>query len=1396
MAAAARVPALSRIPLVEIEETAELLRWLAARAVLLGYQRHTFAPDGTASVVAGSGLGLLRTTGPFHSALSTPGVPRTGGPALLVLGTPATRSTVHRPSYLESAVVRTFDADGRVDGEHRFVGLFTEAAARESVLDLPVVRRKVRAVIERSGFPLLSHSGSDLLQILETYPRGELLQADVEDLEQVAMAVLHLQERRQLRLFLRRDADGTLVSCLVYLPRDLYTTQVRLGLEQVLRAELQATSVDHTARVTESVLARLHFVARVEAGGRLRDVEPATLQRQLAEVARSWSEDLSEALLDRLGEQAAHRLQRSHPEVFPDAYRHDFAAADAVDDLLTIDALPATGGLALRLYRPAGADRTGLRFKVCSSTPVSLSAVLPVLQHMAVEVLDSRPYSLHGADPAWIYDFGLRVTGALPDDTVGLDELFQQAFAAVWAGEAEDDGFNALVLRAGLSWQRAGVLRTYARYLRQAGWTYSQDYVERCLATHVAVARLLVRLFDAQFAPDITPEHNREAYAKDLTAEIERAVELVAVLDEDRILRALLRAVRATTRTSFFAAEKPYLALKFNPQLLPDLPQPRPRHEIWVCSPRVEGVHLRFGDVARGGLRWSDRREDFRTEVLGLVKAQSVKNAVIVPVGAKGGFVGKRLPDPADREAYLAEGVASYRTFISGMLDLTDNLIDGQVVPPAGVLRRDGDDTYLVVAADKGTATFSDIANALAVERGFWLGDAFASGGSAGYDHKAMGITARGAWESVARHFRELGVDVQSRDVTVVGIGDMSGDVFGNGMLLSRHLRLVAAFDHRHIFLDPEPDATTSYDERARLFALPRSSWADYSPGLISSGGGVHPRTAKSIPLSPEVRSRLGLPDDTESLTPAALMTAILLAPVDLLWNGAIGTYVKASTEDHIDVGDKANDAVRVDGTQLRCQVVGEGGNLGFTQLGRVEAARAGVRLNTDAIDNSAGVDCSDHEVNIKVLLSQAVQAGELTYEQRNALLVQMTDDVARLVLRDNYEQNILLGNARASARTMVSVHRRYIRALELAGLLDRTLEFLPSGRELEARATAGAGLTSPELAVLAAYEKNTAKTRLLTTGLPDEPWFERELHGYFPARLTERYADRLGAHPLRRQIITTRVVNDLVNHAGITFAFRAGEESGAELEDIVRAYTVAREVFGLRDYWSAVEGLDGRLPTEVQVSLHLGARRLLDRVVRWLLQRRAAETDVEAQIARFGPPLAVLLPLVPDLVQGDERVSLQASLQQRVDQAIPSALAGRASALLHAFPLLHVVELAVRHDEDPAVVAHLHYALMALFGVDALLSRITALPRGDRWPALARAALRDDLYAAAADLTSAVLTSTPLGPVEDRIGEWERRNAQVLLPARVRLAEIAATDTADLATLTVAVRTLRTLHS
>ncbi|MFJ8786487.1 NAD-glutamate dehydrogenase [Streptomyces sp. NPDC102476] len=1406
---------------MEIDEARELLRWLAAdHFTFLGYREYQLRPDDSLAAVPGTGLGILRSD-PHHAGEEghpvSPSFERLPADArakarehkLLVLTKANSRATVHRPSYLDYIGVKKFDADGNVVGERRFLGLFSSAAYTESVRRVPVIRRKVDEVLERAGFSPHSHDGRDLLQILETYPRDELFQTPADELESIATSVLYLQERRRLRLYLRQDEYGRYYSALVYLPRDRYTTGVRLRIIDLLKEELGGISVDFTAWNTESILSRLHFVVRVPQGTELQqlsDSDKERIEARLVEAARSWADGWTEALNAELGEERAAELSRRYGTAFPEGYKADHTPRSAVADLVQLERLGEENDFALSLYEPVGAAPEERRFKIYrKGDAISLSAVLPVLSRLGVEVTDERPYELRCSDRsiAWIYDFGLRMPKSQNGggDYLGDDgrERFQDAFAATWTGKAENDGFNALVLSAGLGWRQAMVLRAYAKYLRQAGSTFSQDYMEDTLRNNVHTTRLLVSLFEARMSPDRQRAGHELVDA--LLEELDAALDQVASLDEDRILRSFLTVIKATLRTNFFqeaAGGKPhdYVSMKFDPQAMPDLPAPRPAFEIWVYSPRVEGVHLRFGKVARGGLRWSDRREDFRTEILGLVKAQMVKNTVIVPVGAKGGFVAKQLPDPAvDRDAWLAEGIASYKMFISALLDITDNMVAGEVVPPADVVRHDEDDTYLVVAADKGTATFSDIANGVAESYNFWLGDAFASGGSAGYDHKGMGITARGAWESVKRHFRELDLDTQSEDFTVVGIGDMSGDVFGNGMLLSEHIRLVAAFDHRHIFIDPKPDAATSYAERRRVFELPRSSWADYNTELISAGGGVFPRTAKSIPVNAHIREALGIEDKVAKMTPADLMKAILKAPVDLLWNGGIGTYVKASTETHADVGDKANDPIRVDGADLRVRVVGEGGNLGLTQLGRIEFALHGGKINTDAIDNSAGVDTSDHEVNIKILLNGLVTEGDMTVKQRNKLLAEMTDEVGRLVLRNNYAQNTAIANALAQSKDMLHAQQRFMRHLVREGHLDRALEFLPTDRQIRERLGAAQGLTSPETAVLLAYTKITVAEELLHTSLPDDPYLHGLLHTYFPAALREKFPEQIDNHPLHREITTTVLVNDTVNTGGTTYLHRLREETGASLEEIVRAQTVARAIFRSGVVWDGVESLDNQVEAAVLTRIRLHSRRLVERGTRWLLNNRPQPLQLAETVEFFGDRVEQVWSQLPKLLRGADLEWYQKIYDELSGAGVPDELATRVAGFSSAFPTLDIVSVADRMGRDPMDVAEVYYDLADRLHITQLMDRIIELPRADRWQSMARASIREDLYAAHSALTADVLavgngTSTP----EQRFKAWEEKNAPILSRARTTLDEIQGSDAFDLANLSVAMRTMRTL--
>ncbi len=1396
------------VPESDLTDAVDLLTWLGNdHFTFLGYREYRLDEvDGeqVLAAVGGTGLGILRADQPHPRSLSSlapEAYEKLLEKRLLIITKANSRATVHRHAYLDYIGFKTFDEQGNVVGEKRFLGLFTAAAYVQSVRDLPVVRRKVQTVLRRSGLSPRSHSGRDLMGILETYPRDELFQISTDELFRTVMGVLRLAGRRQLRLFMRRDAYGRFISCLVYLPRDRFSTRNRLRIQEILLHRLHGVGLDYSTRVTEGQLARIHVTVRTDPTDPPSDVDFEEVQNELAEATRLWEDDFR-VLLDRtLGDEQARYLYDRYADALPQTYKDEHNPHEASKDLAKLELLDETGELAMHLYRRRKND-DDLRFKVFRlGEPMMLSALLPVLHSLGVRVADERPYEIRREDDTvYLYDFGLRP----PADALDMSQVrskVENAFSAVWRGESEVDGLNQLVLRAGLTWRQVVVLRAYAKYLRQAGTVFSQDYMESTFLAYPGIATLLVALFETRFDPRIQLAGSaRVQHAEHLVEAITEQLDEVASLDQDRILRGFLTLIMATLRTSFFqrattGRPKQYVAFKLDPQQIPVLPKPRPHFEIFVYSPRFEGVHLRFGAVARGGLRWSDRREDFRTEVLGLVKAQMVKNAVIVPVGAKGGFVLKQAPPVSQREAFQAEGVACYQLFISALLDVTDNIgPDGTVLHPADVVRQDGDDTYLVVAADKGTATFSDVANAIANDYGYWLGDAFASGGSVGYDHKKMGITARGAWESVKRHFRDLGVDCQSEEFTAVGVGDMSGDVFGNGMLCSEHTRLVAAFDHRHIFVDPDPDAATSYAERRRMFDLPRSSWADYDTSTISPGGGVWPRTAKSIPVSAQMRTALGIEEPVTKLSPTELMRAILTAPVDLLWNGGIGTYVKARSENNAEVGDKSNDALRIDGADLRCRVVGEGGNLGLTQLGRIEFARAGGSINTDFIDNSAGVDTSDHEVNIKVLLNRATQAGTLAEDDRRDLLFSMTDEIAEHVLGDNYDQNTALACARIQSRALLPVHRRLINELEQSGRLDRALEGLPTDAELEVRAQQGEGLSSPEFSVILAYVKIALEDELLDSQLPDEPWTRDTLVSYFPTALRERFGDSMTEHPLHREIVTTLLVNETVNRGGSSFVYRAVEETVATVPDVIRAYLIVREVFGLTELWRDLEALDNKVSAEAQTQALLRTRRALDRAVRWILQNRRSPLSVADEIERFRDGVQELLPKVGTLYRGVEREAYQAHCDTLTESGIPADLADRTTRVLYGFGLLDVVETAHLTDRGTDEVSEVYYTMSERFRVDEILGKISELPREDRWQTQARQALRYDLYAALAALTTEALLATEAGqPAEDRVDVWAKDNATTIARALHAIGEFEGSQ-ADLAALSVLLRQIRTV--
>jgi glutamate dehydrogenase len=1390
-----------------VEETKAFLSWLADdNFTFLGYREYDLIEDGDEALlnaVDGSGLGILRGTSDRPPKRLSPKAAAFGRePKILLLTKANSVSTVHRPAYLDYIGVKRYDADGRVIGERRFLGLYTTRAYKASPRSIPIIAGKVEGVLQHAGFPPASHDRKALLEILESYPRDSLFQMGTRELFDVAIGILGLGERQRLRLFMWRDPLERFVECLVCIPRDRFNTENRERVGRILLDALNGVALDWTLQLSESRLARVHYIIRCgEEPAAEYDV--SAIEARLTQAVRAWTDDLRDALLEDHGEEEGTKLFKRYERAFPPGYKSDWVARSAVADIARIEELACTDEPITSLYRPLEAPEGMVRLKLFSSGGVLLSEVLPTLEHLGAKVADERPYEIAPSDgkPAWIYDFGLQ---ADPANTERVRDLLHDAFVGVWRGELEDDGLNGLVLKATLTGREVSIIRAIAKYLRQGGIGFSDAYIERTVVGHPDIARLLVELFNVRLDPD---RHNNDL-AEKIATEIDEALDAVPSLDEDRILRSFLTVVRAIVRTNAFQRDAdgkahPYLSFKLDSERIPVLPLPRPQFEIFVYSPRVEAVHLRGGKVARGGIRWSDRREDFRTEVLGLMKAQMVKNALIVPVGAKGGFVLKRPPKDGGREAVTNEAIACYRIFLSGMLDLTDNIVDGEVVPPKDVVRYDDDDPYLVVAADKGTATFSDIANDVSRSYGFWLGDAFASGGSQGYDHKQMGITARGAWEAVKRHFRELGLDIQTTDFTAVGIGDMSGDVFGNGMLLSRHTRLIAAFNHMHVFLDPDPDPDTSYEERKRLFEMPRSAWSDYDQSLISEGGGVYSRTAKSIKLSPQIQEALGI--NAEKLTPNELIQAILKAPVDLLFNGGIGTYVKASIESQADVGDKANDPLRVDARDLRCRVVGEGGNLGLTQRARIEYALTGGpegrggRVNTDAIDNVAGVNTSDHEVNIKILLDGLVADGDMTAKQRNELLAEMTDSVAEQVLYGSYTQTQAISLALAQAPAMIDVHARLIRHLEQNAGLHRKLEFLPSDDTIDERKAAHHGLVAPELAVIMAYQKIHLYQQLLDSDLPEDGFLAHDLERYFPPPLPERFSEQMQKHRLKREIIATVVANQLVDRAGTTFSFRLLEETGALPAVLARAYATAREVLDMRCFWDQVEQLDNRVSAGTQLEMLIEGRRLVERATRWLVRANPYEVSVAQTIRRFRPGGEMLEAALPDALEGSDREAFDGRAAELEHAGVPAELARRAAGMPFMLALFDIVEVAGASERDPTDVLQIYFRLGSRLELNWLRDRIIELPRANRWQALARAALRDDLFNLYRELTRKVLDAGAQlvpGPADAQtaIEAWSERNAETLERALGMVADIRASRIYDNTTLPVALREIRSL--
>ncbi len=1391
----------------DLAEAREFLSWLyKTHFTFLGYRVYAVEDQDDqrrVMVEAESGLGVLRHPDAVvfsDVTLGAPLPPRAATflaqPEPLAVIKANSKSTVHRAVHMDAIVIKRFVA-GKVTGVHVIVGLFGSAVYTLSVRDVPLLRRKIERVLALTGFAPRSHDARALINILETFPRDELFQVSDDYLFSVVVGILHLQQRPRVALFVRRDDFGRFVSCLVYVPRDRFTTELRLIIQAILERAFAGTVTAHYTQVSDAPLARLQVYLRTRPDDAPQhDIDD--VEAEIVAASRSWADQMLDALTVSHGEEKGRRLHGCYADAFPPSYRERFTAGHAVADIGEIEEVLATGRLQIALYRPLTADEHQVRFKLFHpDAPIPLSQVLPILENLGLKVIDEVPHpvAVRGEVPRTviIHDFGVESESGREIDLAAFRARFHEAFTSLWWGEAESDRLNALVLEAGLGWRDVVVLRAYARYLRQAGITFSQRYIEQAIIANAGIAGQIVALFRTLFDPDLP---DREAKSEMLRNRIGQLLDLVVSADEDRILRRFLNLVDATLRTNFFqpdgaGATKSYLALKLDSARIDELPLPRPMVEIFVYAPTMEGVHLRGGRVARGGIRWSDRREDFRTEILGLMKAQMVKNAVIVPVGAKGGIVLQPPPDPTDREATQAAGIAAYRTLISGLLDLTDNLIENGVRPPERVVRLDGDDPYLVVAADKGTATFSDIANGISADYGFWLGDAFASGGSQGYDHKKMGITARGAWESVKRHFRELGKDIQTEPFTVVGVGDMSGDVFGNGMLLSPAIRLVAAFDHRHIFVDPDPDPAISFAERQRLFALPRSSWADYGKDLLSPGGKVFERKAKTITLTPEICRRFAL--SKERMTPAELASQLLRAEVDLLWFGGIGTFVKAADETHAEAGDRANDGVRVDAEALRCKVVGEGANLGVTQLGRIAYAARGGRINTDFIDNSAGVDCSDHEVNIKILTDAVVAEGDLTAKQRNALLVEMTEEVGNLVLRDNYLQTQAISLIEADGPVALESQARLIRFLERHARLNRAVEYLPDDEGLAERAQARHGLTRPEIAVLFSYCKIWLNEEVLKSDLPDDPHLAEDLVSYFPQAIETRFAARIARHRLRRELIATALTNSLINRMGGTFLTEIGEKTGASAVDIARAYIIVRDVYALREIWAAIEALDSRVSTAVQMAMQRDVQRLIERACLWILRHGGTPLDISVNVAAFGTTIPALTAALDGALPESMRAGLDAEVGKRLAAGVPEDLARRLAVLTVLPAAGDIVRLAAARGEPIATVAALYFAAGETFGFGWLREQAEAISATGYWQRLAIAATIEELTQHQRALVERIMKQTGHAAVE-AIGVWSDHNRGGADRALALISEMQTAGSVDLSMITVASRQLRTL--
>lgn len=1390
-----------------IEEHQAFIGWLIQdHFTFLGYEELVFEGNGDATVikqVKGSALGLLSRNTTYQDdyrcinhtlSFSAP----IAVEDVIRFAKATTRSRVHRFVYPDYISISRYDNKGNIIGEHRFLGLYTARVFSSSPASIPLLRKKIAVVMDRSGYVSTSHEGRTLERLLEIYPREELFLSDINYLCETSLAINNIQERRQVRVFTRLDESQQFVNCLVYLPRDMYNTQLRQTLQALLCELFSATESEFTTFFSESILVRTHFVLRTESVDN-SSIDPDLVEQRVREATMGWTDFLQNYLIQECGEELGASYSKRYKNAFPAGYREDFDPRIAVMDIGKIETLKKDEDIAMSFYRSStGADGEFLFRLFHQNVPLALSDVMPILENLGLRVVSERPFAIspQGAAKVWVHEFTL-IYGIKADiEFDKVEHIFQEAFSKIWYAETESDLFNRLILGAQIGWREVAMLRAYAHYMKQLNFNFSLEYIAETLSTHFAIAGALVDYFFIRFDPKLpdTPEQ-REARDRSNQESLLSLLESVENLNEDTIVRHYMTLIAATLRTNYFQSDedtelKTYFSFKMKPDLIPGIPLPLPAFEIYVYSPWVEGVHLRGGKVARGGLRWSDRHEDYRTEVLGLVKAQQVKNSVIVPTGAKGGFINRKPLLDADREAFLAQGVNCYKTFIQALLDVTDNLVDGETVPPSQVVCKDDADPYLVVAADKGTATFSDIANGIAQANGFWLGDAFASGGSVGYDHKKMGITAKGAWVSVERHFREMGINTRTDEFSVVGIGDMSGDVFGNGMLLSDKICLVAAFNHEHIFIDPSPNSATSFKERSRLFELARSSWSDYNLDLISEGGGIFKRSAKSIELTPQIKERFAIGKD--SLTPTDLIKSILASEFDLLWNGGIGTYVKASSEQHVDVGDKANDGLRINANDLRCRVIGEGGNLGITQLARVEYSLLGGRCNTDFIDNAAGVDCSDHEVNIKILLNNLMQDDQLTGSQRNQRLEDMTETVSSLVLENNYIQTEAISIAEHDVLLRTGEYRRLIDELESSGRLNRDLEFIPSDEQIVERKASGVGLTRPELSVLLSYAKNQLKETLVDTPLVHDEVLMEKVFTAFPDVLVNDYRDALLRHPLRAEIVSTQLANDVVNTMGIAFVNRMVQSTGVSIADVVSAYSISVEVFSLRNYWQQIQSLDYVVDTPTQLKMMAVLMRLVRRGTRWFIRNRRSSLSPGVEIPVFSGSIKLLSGHLGNIVTGELRDQWQSRKQAYVEKQVPEELADFIAAAPLLYPCLGIVE-ASKHLAFPELkVSEVFFALSQELDLDWFAGQISNLKVENYWQAMARESYRDDLEWQLRNLTvAAIRYLDDDGNVDECISKWTEDQQLMISRWRLMLEELHAAEGQDFAMYSVAIREL-----